>query len=61
MDIIDLVIADIKAKHDAGAAEKGRPLRPFDGWDSLREAYGEALDLCCYLRTLIAEREGELG
>jgi hypothetical protein len=32
-------------------------LQAFNGRDALRDAYEEALDLACYLRQAIAERD----
>ncbi len=52
----DLVIADMRARDEAGAAHYGTRLQPFDGRDPLVEAYQEALDLCVYLRQAIEER-----
>lgn len=58
--IWDLVIADMRARDQVGAARYGTRLRPNNGRDALIDAYQEALDLCCYLRQAIFERdEGE--
>ena len=35
------------------------PLQAFNGRDSLKDAYEEALDLCVYLRTAIYEKDGK--
>lgn len=58
--IWDLVIADMRARDQVGTARYGTRLRPHNGRDALIDAYQEALDLCCYLRQAIYERdEGE--
>jgi hypothetical protein len=54
----ELVTADIAARLDVGVATYGRPLRPHNGRDALVDAYQEALDLACYLRQAIYERDG---
>lgn len=54
----ELVVADMKARDQFGRSKYGTPLQPHNGRDTLRDAYEEALDLCVYLRTLIAERDG---
>lgn len=58
--IWDLVIADMRARDQVGAERYGTRLHPNNGRDALIDAYQEALDLCCYLRQAIFERdEGE--
>lgn len=51
-----LIVADIRERAAFGLAKYGRPLRPFDGRDSLIDAYQEALDGLNYARK--AEMEG---
>lgn len=51
----DLVIKDMKARDKLGRKKYGVPLTPFNGRDSLEDAYQEVLDLAVYLRTLIEE------
>lgn len=53
----DLVIEDMKRRDGVGRERYGVPLQPFNGRDTLRDAYEEALDLAVYLRALIYERE----
>jgi hypothetical protein len=53
----DLVAADMKARDALGRARYGVPLSTRNGRDALVDAYQEALDLCVYLRQLIAERD----
>src|SRR2546430_13113423 len=56
-DIQSLVIADIEARRKVGIDRYGTALQPGNGRDSLRDAYEEALDLACYLRQAIEERD----
>jgi len=53
----DLVIADIERRKAVGLSRYGTLLFPNNGRSMLRDAYDEALDLCVYLRGLIAEEE----
>jgi hypothetical protein len=53
----DMVIADIQARRELGVRRYGTSLQAFNGRDALRDAYEEALDLACYLRQVIEERE----
>lgn len=55
--IQSLVRADIDAREQVGISRYGTPLQPFNGRDVLRDAYEEALDLACYLRQLIYEKD----
>lgn len=57
-DIQSLVIEDIRQRREVGVSRYGTPLQPFNGRDALRDAYDEALDLACYLRQMIVERDG---
>ena len=56
IDIQTLVIQDIEERREIGIARYGTPLQAHNGRDALRDAYEEALDLTCYLRQLIEER-----
>jgi hypothetical protein len=56
-DIQSMVIADIEARRQVGIERYGTALQAGNGRDALRDAYEEALDLACYLRQAIAERE----
>lgn len=56
-DIQSQVIADIEARRLVGISRYGTALQPNNGRDSLRDAYEEALDLACYLRQAIEERD----
>jgi hypothetical protein len=55
--IQDLVLTDIEARRTLGIQRYGTALQPFNGRNSLRDAYEEALDLAIYLRQLIYEDE----
>jgi hypothetical protein len=57
-DVQQLVVADIGARRELGIRRYGTALQPHNGRDALRDAYEEALDLACYLRQVIAERDG---
>lgn len=54
--IVDLVVADMIERKRIGIERYGTPLQPFNGRDSLVDAYQEALDLVMYLRQTIEER-----
>jgi hypothetical protein len=56
-DVQSMVIADITARREVGISRYGTALQPHNGRDALRDAYEEALDLACYLRQVIAERD----
>ena len=53
--VLDLVLADLKARAEAGRAKYGTYLQPNNGRDALQDAYEEALDLAMYLRQKIEE------
>jgi len=55
----DLVITDMKARNEMGEKKYGTKLRPFDGRNSLKDAYHEVLDLAVYLRKKIFEEVGK--
>jgi hypothetical protein len=57
--IWDLVIADMHERDRIGVERYGDRLRVTTAVDPLRYAYEEALDLACYLRKAIAERDGK--
>ncbi len=52
-----LVRADLHKRERVGRERYGTSLQAFNGRDALRDAYEEALDLACYLRQAIAERD----
>jgi len=53
----DLVLADMKERDEIGKQKYNTRLQPFNGRDSLVDAYQEALDLVVYLRQAIYERD----
>ena len=55
--IHDLVIADLRDRLRVGVTTYGVPLRANNGRDALWDAYEEALDLACYLKQAMVERE----
>lgn len=57
--IHDLVADDLYARLDVGIKTYGTPLQPHNGRDALQDAYEEALDLACYLRQAMFERDGK--
>lgn len=56
-----IVKRDLDDRETKGIATYGTPLTPFNGRDSLWDAYEEALDLACYLRQAIHERDNPEG
>lgn len=57
--IVTLVKQDLDERMKKGVETYGMPLRAWNGRDALVDAYEEALDLCCYLRQAIQERNGD--
>lgn len=57
--IQSLVRADLENRERVGIERYGTPLQAHNGRDVLRDAYEEALDLACYLRQAIEERNSE--
>ena len=57
VDILPLVIADLRARDVAGRKKYGTTLQTNNGRDALVDAYQEALDLAMYLRQAIEERK----
>jgi len=51
----DLVVTDIATRDELGRKRYGTRLQPFNGRDSLRDSYEEALDLVVYFRSVIEE------
>ncbi len=56
-DVWLLVLKDMEERRQLGIRKYGVPVQPGNGRDALTDAYQEALDLCVYLRQVIAERE----
>lgn len=57
VSVQSMVMADLETRLQVGIQRYGTPLQPHNGRDALRDAYEEALDLACYLRQAIAERD----
>jgi hypothetical protein len=53
-----MVREDLEARERLGIERYGTALAPHNGRDALRDAYEEALDLACYLRQAMEERDG---
>lgn len=51
------VMDDLAERYQAGLAEYGRPLTPFNGRDALQDAYEEALDMALYLKQTLMEEQ----
>lgn len=60
-DIQSAVIADIETRRQVGISRYGVALQQFNGRDTVRDAYEEAMDLTIYLRSVIAERDDVEG
>jgi hypothetical protein len=56
--IQSLVRDDLDCRELLGIQRYGTSLQPHNGRDALRDAYEEALDLACYLKQSIVERDG---
>lgn len=55
----DLVMTDMRGRDRIGAVRYGSRLTEASPVDALRYAYEEALDLACYLRKAMLERDGK--
>ena len=55
-DVWLLVMKDMEDRRLHGIEKYGVPVQPFNGRDPLIDAFQEALDLVCYLRQAIEER-----
>jgi hypothetical protein len=55
VDITELVKQDLDERHATGLKKYGVQLHPFDGRNTLVDAYQEVLDLAQYLRKKIEE------
>lgn len=55
VEVIALVIEDLKSRQVVGLRRYGQPLLTFDNRDSLREAYEEQLDRLNYTKKLMLE------
>ena len=57
LNVQDLVIEDIAERKALGIERYGEPLHPFNGRNSIRDAYEEGLDLAVYLRQVSLEHD----
>ena len=57
LDIVDLVIDDLKARSEIGLQKYGQKLKSFNGRSALIDAYQEVLDLAQYIKQHIVENE----
>lgn len=55
--VTDAVIHDLEERRKQGTTKYGTELKSFNGRDALVDAYQEALDLCCYLKQALLERD----
>lgn len=56
---VEETLVDMRERDQVGFERYGTRLQPFNGRDSLIDAYQEGLDLCVYLRTALYELETE--
>lgn len=59
-DIQSMVIDDIRGRRELGIRRYGTALQAGNGRDALQDAYEEGLDLVCYLKQLMVERDAEV-
>lgn len=52
-----LVRADLEEREKLGIERYGTALRAHNGRDALKDAYEECLDMCCYLKQALIERD----
>lgn len=52
---VEATVKDMQDRDQVGLERYGTRLQPYNGRDSLVDAYQEALDLCVYLRTVLYE------
>jgi hypothetical protein len=55
------VLKDLKSRDRKGWETYGKRMTPFDGRDSLWDAYEELLDLAVYMRKFIMEVDDRMG
>jgi len=53
--IVDLVVDDMWKRKKLGIERYGTPLQPFNGRNSLQDAYEEILDLVIYIKQKLVE------
>lgn len=52
----EIVVEDMIKRDVMGRSKYGTPLQPFNGRNSLQDAYEEVLDLAVYLKNAILEQ-----
>lgn len=57
--VFEELIKDIQARNEKGRETYGVEMNPFDGRNSLRDAYEEILDCAAYLKKCLMETEEE--
>ena len=57
ISVTDAVKHDLDGRRERGKRTYGRELTPHNGRDALLDAYEEALDLACYLKQALLERD----
>lgn len=57
--VVAQVMVDLMERMELGIKTYGEALRPNNGRDALQDAYEEALDLACYLKQAMIERDQE--
>lgn len=55
--VVAQVMVDLMERMEVGIKTYGEALRPNNGRDALQDAYEEALDLACYLKQAMIERD----
>lgn len=60
LSVQSMVRRDLESRERLGIERYGTSLQPGNGRNALRDAYEEALDLACYLKQAIMERDGPL-
>lgn len=55
--VVAQVMVDLMERMEVGIKTYGEALRPSNGRDALQDAYEEALDLACYLKQAMIERD----
>lgn len=55
--VVAQVMIDLTERMEIGIKTYGEALRPNNGRDALQDAYEEALDLACYLKQAMIERD----
>lgn len=57
--VVAMVMEDLIKRMEKGIKDYGQALRAGNGRDALQDAYEEALDLACYLKQAMGERDGK--